>query len=154
GMSRLARALRVVNPFSAVWRRVQLSRAKHRSLAGHPRIARRLSRFVPEYGYDADEALGIAGAPTDVQQRRSAGLGRLEHTLQSRAPQTLAASQTLATGLSDAQLIARCRAPFQFRASIAQRLGVGTVVASADGVVVRDLDGNDAYDLGGSYGVN
>jgi glutamate-1-semialdehyde 2,1-aminomutase len=153
-MTALARALRGVNPFSAVARRVQLSRAKRRSLAGHPRLARRLARLVPAYGYDTDQALGIDGAPPDVQGRRAAGLDRLEATLQSRAPQTLAASQALADGLSDAQFIARCRAPFQFRSSVAQRLGVGTVVASADGVVLRDLDGNESYDLGGSYGVN
>ena len=32
--------------------RLQLSRAKHRSLAGHARMSRRLARLVPFYEYD------------------------------------------------------------------------------------------------------
>jgi glutamate-1-semialdehyde 2,1-aminomutase len=32
--------------------RLDLSRAKHRSLAGHPRLARRLAALVPFYEYD------------------------------------------------------------------------------------------------------
>lgn len=153
-MTVASRVLRKINPVTAFTRRLLLSRAKDRSLAGHPRLAQRLARHIPLYGYEAGEALAVDGAPLDVQRRRAAGLEHLEATLHSRAPQTLAASQALAIGLSDAQLLGRCRVPFQFRGSIGERLGVGTVAASSDGVTVRDLDGNEAYDLGGSYGVN
>ena len=31
----------------AIKRRIELSRAKHRSLAGHSRLAKRLARWVP-----------------------------------------------------------------------------------------------------------
>lgn len=117
-------------------------------------MALRLSRLVPEYGYSAEEALGIDGAPQSVQQQRAAGLERLETTLADRAPKTLAASRALASGMSDMQMVARYRVPFQFRDSLAARLGVGAIVEAADGVLLRDLDGNAAYDLGGSYGVN
>ena len=33
-------------------RRIELSRAKHRSLAGHSRMAKRLARWLPGYAYD------------------------------------------------------------------------------------------------------
>ena len=39
-------------------RRLELSRAKHRSLAGHARMARRLAGFVPFYEYDEDRFFG------------------------------------------------------------------------------------------------
>ena len=149
-----ARALRSINPLSALAQRLLLSRAKHRSLTGHPRIALRLARLLPEYGYSAEEALGIDGAPAAIRETRAAGLARLETTLRDRAPKTLAASRALAAGMSDMQMVARCRVPFQFRDSLAARLGVGSIAESADGVQLRDLDGNLAYDLGGSYGVN
>jgi glutamate-1-semialdehyde 2,1-aminomutase len=153
-MNRFGRALRAINPVSRLSQRLLLSRAKHRSLAGHPRMALRLARHVPEYGYDENEALAIDAAPVAIQQKRAAALDRLEATLRDRAPKTLAASQALAPGVSDMQMVARYRVPFQFRDSIAKRLGVGAIVESAEGVFLRDLDGNVAYDLGGSYGVN
>ena len=34
--------------------RLQLSRANHRSLAGHPRMARFLASLVPGYAFDDD----------------------------------------------------------------------------------------------------
>ena len=39
--------------------RLELSLAKHRSLAGHPRMARRIAALMPEYRYREDEAFGI-----------------------------------------------------------------------------------------------
>ncbi len=154
-MSAIAHALRAINPFvSRLSQRLLLSRAKHRSLAGHPRIALRLARRVPEYGYSAEEAIAIDAAPSAIQQKRAAGLDRLEAIFRDRAPKTLAATEELASSLSDMQMVARYRVPFQFRDSVAKRLSVGAVVESAEGVFLRDLDGNVAYDLGGSYGVN
>jgi glutamate-1-semialdehyde 2,1-aminomutase len=148
------RAVRALNPVGGISGRLSLSRAKHRSLAGHPGLASRLARSIRQYSYELTEALAIDGAPAAVQRTRAAGLDRLESLLRTRAPRTVAASRDLSIGLSDAQLISRCRVPFQFRECIAGRLDVGMVVATADGVELRDLDGNTAYDLGGSYGVN
>ena len=37
------------------WRRLQLSRAKHRSLAGHSRMAKRLATWLPGYAYDVKQ---------------------------------------------------------------------------------------------------
>jgi glutamate-1-semialdehyde 2,1-aminomutase len=39
---------------SSAW---QLSRAKHRSMAGHSRIARRIAALIPHYEYDEAEVL-------------------------------------------------------------------------------------------------
>jgi glutamate-1-semialdehyde 2,1-aminomutase len=134
--------------------RLALSRAKHRSLAGHPRIALGLSRCVPDYQLDESHALRIDGAPPAVRERRAKGLAALESRLRALAPRTLAATRELSDGLSDAQLVARNRVPFPFRELALKRLPVGTVVSASEGVRLRDLDGNWHYDLAGSYGVN
>ncbi|MGB0513501.1 MAG: hypothetical protein ACPGJE_01520, partial [Wenzhouxiangellaceae bacterium] len=38
----------------AAHRRLRLSRAKHRSVRGHARMARRLARLIPAYSFDRD----------------------------------------------------------------------------------------------------
>ena len=54
-------------------RRYELSKAKHRSLAGHSRMARRLAALLPFYEYDEARFFCSDGAPTDVAQSRRAG---------------------------------------------------------------------------------
>ena len=54
-------------------RRLELSRAKHPSLAGHSRMAKRVARLVPHYEYDEDDLLRADGAPDDIAQRRRDG---------------------------------------------------------------------------------
>ena len=44
--------------------------------------------------------------------------------------------------------------PFQYSGFVRQHLKAGTFVQSSSGVTVTDLDGNQFYDLTGSYGVN
>ena len=44
--------------------------------------------------------------------------------------------------------------PFQYSRLVREHLGAGAFVQSSAGVTVTDLDGNVAYDLTGSYGVN
>jgi glutamate-1-semialdehyde 2,1-aminomutase len=46
----------------ALHQRLQLSRAKHRSLAGHSRMAKRLARWLPGYSFDEAEFFGCDGA--------------------------------------------------------------------------------------------
>jgi glutamate-1-semialdehyde 2,1-aminomutase len=134
--------------------RLRLSRAKHRSLHGHARLALQLSRLLPFYEYDEASFLSTDGAPADVVARRHDGFTRLSAVLTERAPRTLAASEELEAGLSDVEFVNAYRVPFQFRRLVRERLKVGCVVAETDGERVADLDGNWAYDLGGSYGVN
>ena len=46
-------------------RRLELSQAKHRSLAGHARLARRLAAFIPFYDYDETRFYCSDEAPDD-----------------------------------------------------------------------------------------
>ncbi len=136
-----------------VRRRLQLSFAKHPSLQGHGRIARRLARQVPHYEYEMDEALGCDGADTDVVKHRRKALAGLATRLRMRHARSLAQSASLKASVSDAQFVAANRIPYQFR-KFADRLQLPSLLDSSDGVRVRDLDGNWYYDASGSYGVN
>ncbi|MFN5724743.1 MAG: glutamate-1-semialdehyde 2,1-aminomutase, partial [Betaproteobacteria bacterium] len=54
-------------------RRLQLSRAKHRSLTGHSRMAKRLASWLPGYRLEEDAFFGADGADAALQlQRRQA----------------------------------------------------------------------------------
>lgn len=136
------------------WQRLQLSLAKHRSLAGHPRTALALARFLPAYSYDEAEAFGVDGAPAEVVERRRVAFHRLGRALAERAPRSIAASEALRGVVSDAAFVDAHRVPFPFQALVQAHLPVGTVAEAAEGARIRDLDGNWYYDLSGSYGVN
>jgi glutamate-1-semialdehyde 2,1-aminomutase len=140
--------------FPRLRRRLQLSRAKHPSLAGHSRMAKRVARLVPGYGYDEQEFFGVDGAPAEVQDRRRNGFELLSRHLRESAPATLALTAQAREGLSDLQLTGRYRVPFQFSDHVRGKLPIGAFWQSATGVQLRDLDGNRYYDLTGSYGVN
>jgi glutamate-1-semialdehyde 2,1-aminomutase len=134
--------------------RLQLSAAKHRSLAGHPRMARRIAALLPSYRYEEDQAFAVDGAPPDVVAKRRAAFADLILRTQARYAKSLQASAEAAETLSDLQFVSAYRVPFQFRKVAAQGLKVGSFVQSTDGVTVTDLDGNVFFDLTGSYGVN
>ena len=134
--------------------RLELSRAKHPSLAGHPRTARRIAGWMPSYHYREEQMLGVDGASAERVAQRRLALNRLVQALQSRFARSLAQTGALAEGLSDLQFVSRYRIPFQFRAFATQGLKIASCVQSTEGVMLTDLDGNRLYDLTGSYGVN
>ena len=134
--------------------RGELSLAKHRSLAGHPRMARRLAAMLPSYRYSDQKALGIDGAPADVVGARRQAFDALVAHIAARFPKSLNAGAEVATGLSDLQFVSAYRIPYQFRNLAAQGLRIASFVQATDGVTLTDLDGNSFYDLTGSYGVN
>lgn len=134
--------------------RLELSRAKHRSLSGHARMAQRIARLIPGYAFDEARFFSCDDAPPDVEATRRAGFERLAATLRERAPRTLAATQQAREGLSDLQFTSRYRVPYPFSPLVREHLAVGAFLASSEGVTVRDLDGNACFDLTGSYGVN
>jgi glutamate-1-semialdehyde 2,1-aminomutase len=68
----------------AAWRRLQLSRAKHRSLAGHARIARRIAKLLPGYRYDEAEFFACDGAGPEVAARREAAFKNLAAEFNAR----------------------------------------------------------------------
>ncbi|PZP27037.1 MAG: glutamate-1-semialdehyde 2,1-aminomutase [Roseateles depolymerans] len=149
-----ALALGVLALLPAARRRLQLSRAKHRSLAGHSRMAKRLARWVPGYAYTEAEFFDVDGAPDEVAAGRRAALRRLGTEFDTRFAKTLAATETARESISDLRFTGRYRVPFQFSPVLREHLRVGAMLQASEGVQVEDLDGNLLYDLTGSYGVN
>jgi len=145
----------VVTPLvPALKRRLELSRAKHRSLSGHSRMAKRISKLIPFYAYGEDRFFNSDGAPLEVAERRRAGLKRLGDTLRERAPKSIAMTAEAQVGVSDMQFTSTYRVPYQYSGLLRQYVKTGSFVESSSGVTITDLDGNDYYDLTGSYGVN
>ncbi len=135
-------------------RRFELSRAKHRSLAGHSRMARRLAALVPFYEYDEARFFCADGAPADVAACRRAGFARLSALYKTRFAETIRRTEEAATSISDLQFTDAYRVPFQFSRHVRKHLPSTAFMQSSAGVIVTDLDGNRFYDLTGSYGVN
>jgi glutamate-1-semialdehyde 2,1-aminomutase len=116
--------------------RLELSRAKHRSLTGHSRMARRIASLIPSYHYDEAAFFCCDGAPDDIVACRRAGFMRLAGLYRERFAKTNQETADVADSISDLQFTDAYR------------------VQSSTGVMVTDLDGNSFYDLTGSYGVN
>jgi glutamate-1-semialdehyde 2,1-aminomutase len=138
----------------AARRRVQLSRAKHRSLAGHVRLARQVAAWVPGYAYDDRRFFSSDAAPDDVVARRRDGLQRLHWTYRERFARTAALTAQARETISDLQFTGAYRVPFQFNPVLHDYVGVGAFARASSGVKLTDLDGNTFYDVAGSYGVN
>jgi glutamate-1-semialdehyde 2,1-aminomutase len=134
--------------------RLQLSRAKHRSLAGHSKWSRRFARLVPFYEYSEAEFFNADDAPADVAAQRRDAFMRLASLFAQRFPKSAAATANISSGVSDLQFTSRYRVPFQFSSLVRKHLKLGSVLESSAGPFVTDLDGNQLYDVTGSYGVN
>lgn len=134
-------------------RRAQLSRAKHRSLAGHSRMAKRLAKLLREYHYSEAQFFAADGAPDEVQTQRRQGLTALSQSFM-QSPQTIALSRQAREQISDMQLTGRNRVPFQFSPVIQQYLSIGSFWQSSSGIRLKDLDNREFIDLTGSFGVN
>src|SRR5262249_1291898 len=81
--------------------RLELSRAKHRSLAGHARLARRVAAWVPYYEYDAARFFCSDDAPEEVVARRRAGFARLAALYRTRFARTAALTAEVKEAISD-----------------------------------------------------
>jgi glutamate-1-semialdehyde 2,1-aminomutase len=134
--------------------RLQLSRAKHRSLTGHSRMARRMASWVPFYEYDQASFFRADSAPPEVAAQRRSAFMRLAALFEGRFKRSVAQTAELAGQVSDLEFTSRYRVPFQFSGFVRQHFKSGAFLESSDGVSVTDLDGNRSYDLTGSYGVN
>jgi glutamate-1-semialdehyde 2,1-aminomutase len=138
----------------AVRRRLSLSRAKHKSLTGHVRIAKRIAGLIPFYAHDKRRFFRADDPPEEVAAARERGFARLAALYVERFPKTAALTAETREGLSDLQFTSRYRVPFQFTEMVRANLPAGTFVTSSKGVTLTDLDGNLFYDLAGSYGAN
>ena len=135
-------------------RRLELSRAKHPSLTGHSRMAKRVASWLPGYAYGEERFFSSDGAPAEVAAQRRHALQQLGETLVSRCPRTLALTASAREGLPDLQFTGAYRVPFQYSPLLRQHVQVGAFMEASEGVTLTDLDGNTYYDLTGSYGVN
>ena len=134
--------------------RIELSRAKHRSLAGHSKMSRRISKLIPAYEFDINDFFRSDGAPAAVATKRQDGFFRLGALYQERFAKSRALTTEAASRISDLQFTQSYRVPFQYKSLVKDHLGAGTFMESSSGVTLTDLDGNVFYDLTGSYGVN
>jgi glutamate-1-semialdehyde 2,1-aminomutase len=136
------------------WRRLELSRAKHPSLAGHAIWGRRLARLIPYYEFDEQSFFSADGAPEEVQKGRRAAFARLAAYFQEHFAKTARQTMDVQEEISDLQFTSRYRVPFQFSRYVRRHLNAGSFAVSSHGATITDLDGNVRYDLTGSYGVN
>jgi len=134
--------------------RLELSKAKHRSLAGHARMGKRIASLIPFYEYDEAQFFRADSAPDDIAARREAGFARLSKLYRDRFAETNQLTAKVKDSISDLQFTEAYRVPFQFSRIVREHLSVGAFVQSSSGVTLTDLDGNRFYDLTGSYGVN
>src|SRR3981081_599825 len=133
---------------------LMLSRAKHRSLTGHSKMSRRVARLIPFYEFDINDFFRSDGAPPAVATQRQEGFFRLASIYQDRFARGRQMTLQASTRISDLQFTETYRVPFQYSRLVREHLGAGAFVQSSSGVTGTDLDGNVAYDLTGSYGVN
>ncbi len=134
--------------------RLALSRAKHRSLAGHSRLSRRIAALVPRYAFDDAHFFRADDATAEVADRRRAAFECLSRLSATTSARTLDQTAAAAPHISDLQFTESYRVPFPFSPTVKTHLPAGSFLASSNGVQVTDLDGNACYDLTGSYGVN
>ncbi|MGK6324045.1 aminotransferase class III-fold pyridoxal phosphate-dependent enzyme [Sphingomonas sp. DT-51] len=134
--------------------RLRLSRAKHPSLGGHVRMAKRVAGQIPFYSHPEARFFRADGCDDAVAARRREGFRRLSELYTERFPQTLALTAETRAGLSDLQFTGRYRVPFPFAEVVRAKLPSGACVAQTEGAWLIDLDGNRLIDCTGSYGVN
>ena len=102
--------------------RLELSKAKHPSLSGHSRMARRVASRLPFYEYDDAHFFRADDAPEEIAAGRRAGFMRLAAIYQTRFPQTDRLTAEVEDSISDLQFTSAYRVPFQFRRFVRQHL--------------------------------
>ena len=136
------------------WRRLQLSQAKHPSLTGHSRMAKRVAGQIPGYAYDEAAFFASDDPPAELIAQRKAGFQQLARQLREAHPKSLALSAQLRPQVSDLQFTSAYRVPYQYSRYLREHIAVGSFMAATRGVTMTDLDDREFYDLTGSYGVN
>jgi len=134
--------------------RLELSRAKHRSLTGHSKMSRRVASLAPFYEFDEAQFFQSDGAPEEIAGKRRAGFMRLAELYKECYPETRRMTDEAREGISDLQFTDVYRVPFPYSRMVREHLRAGWFVKSSQGVTLTDMDGNTFYDLAGSYGVN
>ena len=81
-----AGAAAVATSLGPIKRRLELSQAKHRSLAGHSKMSRRVAKLLPFYEFEGDKYFGCDGAPANVVMQRKDAFFRLARLYADRYP--------------------------------------------------------------------
>src|SRR5436190_21703792 len=102
--------------------RLELSKAKHRSLTGHSRMARRIASLVPFYEYDEAHFFCSDDPPEEIAAQRRAGFMRLAERYRTRFAKTIRRTTEVAENLSDLQFTAAYRVPFQYSRYVRKHL--------------------------------
>src|SRR5712671_3881644 len=84
----------------AAWRRLELSRAKHPSIAGHAKFSRRIAAQVRFVSYDKRKFFACDDAPHDIVAQRRAAFDRLAAASRQRTPASITLTAELEHGLS------------------------------------------------------
>ena len=134
--------------------RLDLSKAKHPSLSGHSRLARRIASLITFYDYDETRFFRSDNPPDDVAASRRAGFMELSKLYRERYAETAKLTAEIKEAISDLQFTDAYRVPFQYSGLVQQHFPANAFVKSSADVMLTDLDGNRFYDLTGSYGVN
>ncbi len=113
-MSSIALAALVAVNLPRLKRRIELSRAKHRSLAGHSKMAKRIAGMIPGYAYGEELFFGCDDAPDEVRQRRQIGFARLSQLYGERFAKSAEMTAQARESISDLQFTGSYRVPFQF----------------------------------------
>jgi glutamate-1-semialdehyde 2,1-aminomutase len=140
--------------FPKLQARLALSRAKHRSLAGHSKMSRRVARLIPFYEFSIDGFFCSDGAPPEIASQRKDAFFALARLYEERYAKGRQMTVETSERISDLQFTESYRVPFQYSRLVRKHLGTSAFVQSSAGVTVTDVDGNVFYDLTGSYGVN
>jgi glutamate-1-semialdehyde 2,1-aminomutase len=117
-------------------------------------MAKRMAGFIPFYEFTGDAFFAADGAPPEIAAARKAGFERLSALYRARYPKTAALTADLRDSVPDIAFTGRYRVPFQFSRMVREGLPSGSFYEKSEGVMLTDLDGNEFYDLTGSYGVN
>ena len=107
--------------------RLILSRAKHRSLAGHSRLSRRIAALLPRYAYDDAAFFSADDAGAAIADRRRAAFERLSGEMRSAGVRTVERTAEATPFISDLQFTESYRVPFQFSPRV-QRAAAGRLV--------------------------
>src|SRR3981081_2459870 len=100
--------------FPKLQARLALSRAKHRSLAGHSKMSKMVARLVPHYEFDIDDFFRSDGAPPAVAMQRQDGFFRLAGFYGERYAKGRQMTAEAASRISDLQFTEHYRVPFQY----------------------------------------
>ncbi len=137
-----------------IYRRLQLSVAKHPGLAGHAKMSRLAARWLPYFSVPEEDIFSCDGAEEELAEKRREAFFGLAERLGRMTGASCDEAERLEAGVSDLQFTNTYRVPFQFARWVKQHMPSPSFVTSSEGVRLTDTDGNETFDVMGSYGVN